>query len=283
MRIDVHTHVFPPQIVGDRSRFFDGEAAFRLLYDSPKARLATVESLLEAMDRDHIDWAVVFGFPWKEVELSARHNDYVLESAAKYGARLIPLACMDPAARKAAAEAERCFANGAYGLGELAVYEQCDTGAALRSFGELIDCCRAAGRLLLIHANEPVGHRYPGKAPLGLDFYYELARLAAGMPLIFAHWGGGLGFYSLLKREAPDVLAQVYYDTAASPFLYRPAIYAEMVRILGPERILFGSDYPLLTPARYDLDLAASGLNPEHAAAIMGGNALHLLQSMQLL
>ena len=38
-----------------------------------------------------------------------------------------------------------------------------------------------------------------------------------------AHWGGGLPFYGLMKKEGPEVLRRVYFDTAASPYLYRPA------------------------------------------------------------
>ena len=37
-----------------------------------------------------------------------------------------------------------------------------------------------------------------------------------------AHWGGGLPFYGLMKKEGPEVLRRVYFDTAASPYLYRP-------------------------------------------------------------
>ena len=66
MRIDIHTHIFPPEIVQDRHRFFDGEPAFQALYDSPRAKLATAESLLEAMTRDGVDRAVAFAFPWQK-------------------------------------------------------------------------------------------------------------------------------------------------------------------------------------------------------------------------
>jgi hypothetical protein len=130
---------------------------------------------------------------------------------------------------------------------------------------------------MLVHANEPVGHVYPGKSSLGLDFYYELARRAAGIPLILAHWGGGLGFFELLRKETREVLHNVYYDTAASPFLYRPEIYSLMRQVLGHERILFGSDYPLLPPARYFEELAQCGLAGEDIAAIVGQNAARLL------
>ena len=277
MRVDVHTHIFPPEIVENRGRFFDGEPAFRMLYDSPKARLATTESLLETMDRDGINRAVAFGFPWQNNELMVRHNDYVLESAAKYAPALIPLACMNPLKPEGPGEAERCLGQGARGLGELAIYGPADPQIALKCLQDLLACCRTQGGIMLMHANEPVGHQYPGKAPLGLDFYYALARLAVGAPLILAHWGGGLGFYELLKKEAPETLKAVYYDTAASPFLYRPAIYARMAAIVGAEKILLGSDYPLIAPARYFEEMTEAGLSSAEIDAISGVNAVRLL------
>jgi hypothetical protein len=277
MRIDVHTHIFPREIVLNRNGFFEGEPVFRLLYDSPKARLTTPEGLLEVMDRDGVDRAVVFGFPWVSSELAARHNDAVLEASVRHAPRLIPFACVNPLAPGAVREAERCLASGATGLGELAVYESCDPRQALDAYAELAACCRSHGSMLLVHANEAVGHNYPGKAPFGLEFYYELVRLAAGIPLVLAHWGGGLCFYELLKRDGPEVLAQVYYDTAASPFVYQSSIYRVMCRALPAGKILFGSDYPLLPPSRYWKEMEEAGLTPEEQTEIAGSNAAHLL------
>ena len=273
MRIDVHTHIFMPEIVERRDRYFAGEPVFKLLYDSPRARLATAETLIEAMDRDGVDYSVVFGFPWQSEELATRHNDYVLEAASRHAPRLIPMGCVNPLAPASTIEAERCLALGAKGLGELAIYANCDTDAALKRYGEIIECCRSHKGVLLVHANEPVGHSYPGKAPLGLDFYYALAGMASDLTLILAHWGGGLCFYELLKKEAPKVLANVYYDTAASPFLYSPAIYNLMAKALGPGKILFGSDYPLLLPQRYFDEMAGTEITAEETRAITGGSA----------
>lgn len=273
MRIDVHTHIFPPEMVGGRESFFEGEPVFRLLYESPRSKLATAETLLDNMDRTGVDRSVVFGFPWQNTELSRRHNDYVLESAARYPDQLIPLACVGPMASGSLQEAERCLKAGARGLGELAVYQACDAQEALQAYGELIQCCRGYGGILLVHANEPIGHVYPGKAPFGLDFYYSLARMCEGMTLILAHWGGGLCFYELLKKEVPQALSSVYYDTAASPFLYRLSIYRMLNEVLGSGKVLFGSDFPLLSPERYFQEIQQSGVGDEEAEAILGGNA----------
>ncbi len=273
MRIDVHTHIFPPEMVERRERFFEGEPVFRLLYESSKSKLATVEMLLENMDRTGVDRSVIFGFPWQDNELSRRHNDYVLESAARHPDRLIPLACVAPMTEGSLEEADRCLSAGARGLGELAVYQACDAQDALKAYQDLIECCRDHGGVLLVHANEPIGHQYPGKAPFGLDFYYALARMSSGMVLILAHWGGGLCFYQLLKKEVPGSLSHVYYDTAASPYLYQASIYSTVSRLVGNEKVLFGSDFPLLSPDRYFREVAEAGLGEREAEAILGGNA----------
>ena len=88
-------------------------------------------------------------------------------------------------------------------------------------------------------------------AKQALKMIYDLVQASAGVKLILAHWGGGLFFYNLLKREVPDSLTDVYFDTAASPFLYKPEIYRLAGNIMGPRKILFGSDYPLIPPSRY--------------------------------
>ncbi len=278
MRIDVHTHIFPPEVVSGRESHFASEPAFELLYGSPRAKLVTAETLLESMDKAGVDRSVVFGFPWVQTELSARHNDYVLEAASRHSPRLIPLACMNPLARESVREAERCLKAGARGLGELAVYEDYSTNDALKRYRDIVECCREFDGILLIHANEPVGHKYPGKAPFGLDFYYDIAKMAAGMDLILAHWGGGLCFYELLKKEAPETLQRVYYDTAASPFLYQPSMYSLMVRALGKGKVLLGTDFPLLGPERYYREMEEAGLTPEEIRAVSGENAMRLFE-----
>ncbi len=276
MKIDVHTHIFSPEVVNHRGLFFTDEAMFQALYGNPKARLATAEILIDAMDKAEIDCSVTFGFPWQNTEVAKRHNDYVLASASKYPSRLVPMGCVNPVAKNALQESERVLQAGARGLGELAIYEHCDESVALDCYKGLIECCRSYNGILLIHANEPIGHSYPGKAPFGLDFYYAIARLAEGLPLILAHWGGGLCFYEMLRKEVPETLDSVYYDTAASPFLYRSEIYTHMTEIVGAERILLGTDYPLLAANRYFDEMANLGLAADVIDAITGGNAARL-------
>jgi hypothetical protein len=62
MIIDCHTHIFPPFIRNNREPLIKADSAFRLLYDSTKAKLVGAAELVEQMDRSGVDQTVVFGF-----------------------------------------------------------------------------------------------------------------------------------------------------------------------------------------------------------------------------
>jgi hypothetical protein len=142
--------------------------------------------------------------------------------------------------------------------------------------------CLEYRRPVMLHVNEPIGHAYPGKSPVTLKQIYRLVQRFPENEIILAHWGGGLLFYSLLKKEVRDTLKKVYVDTAASPFLYKPQMYAVTAAICGAERILFGSDYPLLQPRCYFEEMRDSGLSEKQIKLICGGNAMRLLGTSSL-
>jgi predicted TIM-barrel fold metal-dependent hydrolase len=273
MIIDCHTHIFPPFIRDDREPLLQEDPAFRLLYSSARAKLVGAAALIEQMDRSGVDQTVIFGFPWSDPELTRRHNDYIGEAASRFSGRLLPFVCVDPRTSEAATEVERCLASGMRGVGELAFYTQALDSTVVEILAPIASCCRNYQVPLMIHTNERVGHWYPGKAEVSLKVLYEMIQAFPDNRFILCHWGGGLFVYELLKKEAGEVLSQVAYDTAASPFLYDPTIYAVAVQIIGARRILFGSDYPLLLPDRYFEEMAAAGLTEEDQSWIKGGAA----------
>ncbi len=277
MIIDFHTHIFPAKISQNREKYFQSEPAFKLLYDSPGARLVSAEILIAAMDKSGVDKAVVFGFPWKNQEVFALNNDYIIESVRKYPDRLIGFGCFDPFNAKAEKEAERCLKGSLCGIGELAFYESGINEETLRKLSSVMYICRTEDVPVLIHTNEPVGHNYPGKTPNTLFQIYNLIKKFQGNKIVLAHWGGGIFFFNLLKKEVKEKMKNVYFDTAASPFLYDPRIYLKAKELAGIDKILFGSDFPLLNSSRYFSELEVSGLEKEDIEKICGLNAAKIL------
>lgn len=280
MIIDFHTHVFPPFFRNDRDLFFPDEPAFDLLYNSPESRLAGITDLLANMDDQGIDRSVIFGFPWKKADYFRRHNDYIIESVNKHRERLIGFCCFDPSSGQALDEVVRCLECGLAGVGELALYDSGLSPKMIRSLSGIMDICSQHDVPLLFHTTEPVGHQYAGKQPLIFIQTYDLIKAYPSNRIVLSHWGGGLFFYGLMKKEVRDVLRNVWFDTAASPFLYVPDIYRVAGEIVGHERILFGSDYPLLGPDRYFREMESAGLSRQSIRKISGENAARLLKSL---
>ncbi|MBU0513796.1 MAG: amidohydrolase family protein [Proteobacteria bacterium] len=271
--VDVHVHVFPAKVVAHRERFLKGEPAFEAIYADPDSRLVTAEQLVAAMDEQGVRTSVVMGFPWQQQANLDRHNQTILEAQQRHPGRIIGLGLVNPARGDAAVQAKALLDAGLAGLGELAWYARDIDQEVRRQLGPLATVCAEAGKPLLLHTNESVGHVYPGKAPMTLGALYQLLKNHPRTTWILAHWGGGLFFYALMKKEVDEVFQNVYFDTAASPFLYRPLIYAEACRIVGPDKVLFGSDYPLIEPGRYFREISDAGLTDAQAELILGRNA----------
>ncbi|UCE54654.1 MAG: amidohydrolase [Desulfobacterales bacterium] len=277
MIVDFHTHLFPKAIRENREAYFLAEPAFRHLYESTKSKLVGAKELLNAMDENQVDKSVVFGFPWINSDIIKKHNDYIIEVVEKYSDRLIGLGCLNPASRDAAAEALRCLDAKLCGIGELAFYQSGFDKTALDQLAPIMNMCHERDLPVLIHTNEPVGHTYPGKTPITLNQIYQLIKKFPENKIVLAHWGGGLFFFNLIKREVKESLKNVFFDTAASPFLYDPEIYSVAIKLIGLEKILFGSDYPLLPPKRYFKEMAETGLSDNQITNICGLNAARLL------
>ena len=201
-----------------------------------------------------------------------------MEVVERYPERLIGLCCFDPLNKEAVAEAVRCLEGGLAGIGEIAFYQSGIDNAALDKMTPLMEICHDRDLPFLIHTNEPVGHIYPGKTPNTLKQIYNLVNRFSENKIVLAHWGGGIFFFNLLKKDVKESLKNVYFDTAASPFLYDPQIYRYAKEIAGLDKILFGSDFPLLKPARYFKELEKTGLSKDQIESICGRNAARLLK-----
>ncbi len=275
--IDFHTHIFPAWLRERRDEFIRSDPCFGLLYSEPRARMATADELIASMDEAGIDMSVVLNIGWVSNELCATTNDYILDSVARYPARLVGFCSVQPEAGDAAvAELERCAEGGARGVGELRSDVQGFDLADEKTMRPLVDGALEHGLILLTHSSEPVGHHYPGKGSITPDRLYSFVTAFPGLTVVCAHWGGGLPFYALMP-EVKKALADVFFDTAATPFLYQPRIFSHVSSIIGSDRILLGTDYPLMHQERVIDQIRTSGLSEEDQDDILGASAGRLL------
>ncbi|MDD5093746.1 MAG: amidohydrolase family protein, partial [Dehalococcoidia bacterium] len=121
-----------------------------------------------------------------------------------------------------------------------------------------------------------VGHPYAGKGNVLPGMLYQFITSFPDAPIVCAHWGGGLPFYALMP-EVSQALKHVWFDTAASPFLYKYDIFPHVAAIIGADKILFGSDYPLIAQKRIINDLQKVEIPNKSRDKILGENAQTIL------
>ncbi len=277
MIIDFHTHVVPPEIVRQRERFAARDAWFAELYAHPRAKMATTDDLLASMASDGIDTSVTFPFGWRDPGLIAECNSYVIQAMHDHPGRVIGLAAVQPlAGRHAIAELERCAGAGMPGFGELMPHGQGYDLGDVPLLTPLVEAAQALGLFALTHASEPVGHTYLGKGDVSMVALHAFLAAFPSLRVVAAHWGGGFPFYELMP-EVRALAANLWYDSAASAYLYRPEVFATVARAAGPHKILWGSDFPLLGQRRMVEYARAGGLSEGDLALALGGNAAALL------
>ena len=276
MLVDAHVHVLPDRVRAELDAVAAADPWFGACHARPGAAVESPDGLVAAMDGMNVDVAVCFTWPFADPALCAEANDWLAAQVRRHPGRLIGFGVVQPADPGAAEEALRCARLGLRGIGELNADAQ---GWALEDTDAVTPLARAcveAGLPWNLHCSEPVGHAYPGKGTATPDRIAALADRHPDLQLVCAHLGGGLPLYA----DMPEVRAlcrRLWFDTAAVPFLYDPTVYASVVGLIGADRLLLGSDHPLLGVGRYLDALSASGLDGNALEAIRGGTATALL------
>jgi len=292
MLIDSHVHLYPPVVNRDPAGWAkrQGEPHWALL--STRRRqdgravqgFPDVAALLRAMDAAGIAQAVLLGWYWERPETCALQNRFYARCVRAHPDRLAAFATVHPAAGRKVAmeEVRRAEGEGLSGLGELSPHSQ-GYKVSDATFGAVL---RLAARLKLpvnLHVTDPDSRQYPGRVATPLKDFMWLTRTYPETTFILAHWGGLLP----LRHPAMLKLTNVHYDTAASPLLYDEGIWRRFLALVPPERVLFGSDYPLNVYPRLDAqpamarlvaELHRSGLTADQLRAVAGRNMVRLLK-----
>ena len=270
MIVDAHVHLFPPAVVADRAAYLARDAWFRQLYAADRARLASAEDLLQEMDASGVARCVVAAFPWRDQGLCEDHNAHF--RTLKHDRFKLLCTVQPRAGQRAVDELRRCLDEGFGGLGEMNVDAQGVELSDDEFWPPLVAALVDARATLMLHCSEPVGHAYPGKGQNTPDKLYTFALKHPELKIVAAHWGGGLPFYYLMPELGPS-LPNLYFDSAATEYLYDHRVFETVIGLAGADRALFGSDYPLLSQQRALSHARACDVAPEHHDAVFGGNA----------
>lgn len=284
--IDSHVHCYPAEVIADPARWGSdrGEWHWLELVTKGPQGWADPESLIRTMDAEGVERVVLQGWYWQNPATVVEQNRWHAQWVDQFPDRFWAMASFHPDLPDPVAELEGARIWGARGVGEILPQVQATAAWGHPAWATVFSWTSLVGWPVCVHVTEPVGHDYPGKCPTPLDETVQVIEQWASQQWILAHWGGGLPFYSLNPRVA-KVLKHVWYDTAASPLLYKPNVWRIVNELVGSERILFGSDFPLrLYPRRQELPGWASILdeiraqipNQADLEKLLFGNAMTL-------
>jgi len=279
--IDAHVHLYMPEASLAPQAWADarGEVHWATLVTrrrrdgTPVQGFSTVDELLRDMDVAGVQRAVLLGWYWENHATCVEQNLFYAACLKAYPERFLAFATVHTAAgAEALEEVRRARDAGFCGIGELSPHAQ-HISLGDSNWRALL---KLAGELKLpvnLHVTDPRSKPYPGRVDTPLSDFIALAREFPATKFILAHWGGGLAF-----DPENRALANVYYDTAASPLLYGPEVWAKA----PPGRVLFGTDYPLVlypktSPHADFARLLREAENGAAEAGIFGGNAKRLL------
>jgi len=280
--IDAHVHLYPPEVNRDPVAWATvcGEGHWARLCTRRRKdgrqvqAFPSVEELLRAMDAGGVARAVLLGWYWERPATCRRQNRFYAECVRTHPDRFSAFATLHPGAGLEQTLEEIGFAreSGLIGLGELSPHSQ-GYGIGDPVFRAALERAGKLGMPVNLHVTDPQSKPYPGRVETPLADFISLARELPATKFILAHWGGGLAF-----GAESQALENVYFDTAASPLLYGPEVWTNAPR----ERVLFGSDYPLILYPQNSTNAEFSGLLAEANeagadAGVFAGNAAKLL------
>lgn len=256
--IDCHCHVYPDKVA---RRAVEGIGAF---YDLPMCCDGTLRDLTEKGAAAGITHYLIFSVATKPSQTRSI-NEFIAALARDSGGRMTGLGTLHPDSPDLEGDIAHLEELGLKG-----VKLHPDTqGFKLDDYRCLKIYSLCEGRLpLLLHTGD---RRYDYSNPNRLK---PILEIYPGLTVIAAHLGG----WSIWEEAAQELhgYPNLYVDCSSSLFALTPARAAELIRLYGSDRVLFGTDYPMWLPLEEVARFNALPLEEEERQRILHGNAERL-------
>lgn len=274
--------------------------------------LSSLDERIARMDRMAVDVQAVSPSPqqfyWAEPALGTRlsrlQNEHVAGMVAERPGQFVGLGSV-PLQDPAAAVAELEYLFGTLGLRGV----QVSTYVAGTEVGDPLlepfwEAAAALGAIVFMHPlgfshgerfrdfyfNNAIAHPVESALALASLIFNGVLHRHPSLKLVVAHGGGYLPFHPSrldhawrvrpecrdhIDRPPSEYLKQVYVDTV----VYTPESVDRLVKFLGVEHVLLGTDYPFDMGEDDPVGLVerTPGLAPRERALLCGGNAARLL------
>jgi len=278
--LDMHVHI---EKDGHGHLSLDGELmdASAAYFKATDNRTPTVADIAERYRNANMA-AVVFTVDARSATgHAALSSEDIATEAADHADVLIPFGSVDPRRGEAAVEQAQCLVHE-YGVQGFKFHPSLQGFAPNdEQFNPLWETIEQLGVPALFHTGQNgIGAGLPGGRGIKLRYSNPLLLddIGADFPnltLILAHpsvpW----------QAEAISMavhMSNIFIDLSGwSPKYFPSELVAAAGRTLK-RKVLFGSDYPLISPERWISDFESLDINPEVRPGILKGNAIQLLR-----
>ncbi len=259
MIIDAHAHIFPDKIAQKAS---DGISAFyggmRVRYDG------TLGALFEEGGAAGVDRYIVQSVATVPTQVRAI-NDFISRCVEKYPDKLIGFGALHPDYPDIKGEVERIISLGLKGVKLHSDFQQFHIDDEFAF--QIYEACE--GRLpILFHVGDD---RYDFSSP------ERLLRVVKKFPKLMVIAAHLAGWSEWDKGAALFEHSGVYADCSSSLYAMTPEHAAELIRKIGVDRVMWGTDYPMWSAAEELERFNRLPLSDEERRMILSENALRLL------
>jgi aminocarboxymuconate-semialdehyde decarboxylase len=310
--VDFHAHLIDPQVYRETQAF----SIFAQTTDASRAasvlaRMADLDQRIAAMDAMGVGVQVLSSSlvhqcsydtePETALRLDAAMNDTIARAVATHPDRFRGLGSVPlQAPELAVSELTRCMHDlGLSGVTISTRVRELEIGdASLRPFWETAESLEAAVFIHPAGNHEPrfrkwqlwnsIGQSFEEAMAIASLFYEGILDAHPRLRIVVSHGGGYMPFYlgriarnyvekpatSINMSKAPiDYLRMLHYDSC----VYDADTLAHLIALVGAERIVMGSDYPVgeMKPADFVRDCAA--LDEAGQQLVLAGNAARLI------
>ena len=227
--IDFHAHIFPDKLAEKAAK------SIGKFYDFPMSNNGSVNALLESSKSFNVEHFVVHSVATTRHQVESI-NDFIYEEMTR-NSRFIGFMTLHPdmTREEIRFEVERNMARGLQGIKLHPDFQKffVDDKEVYKLYEEV------EGKLpILFHAGDK---RYDFSAP---ERIANIAKEFPNLTCVAAHLGGYNRWHEYKYYENLD---NVYFDSSSTSFFFDPKDNANLIDILGIDRVFFGTDFPMWT------------------------------------
>jgi len=276
--IDVHVHPPTKEFMIDSGGRHVEAAAKKFGHT---IELRTFEQMLDEYTNCGVEKLVLFAWDAETASHMPRvTNEFVAKAAHRYPERIVGFASVDPHKKSAVKDLD--YAIRELGLAGLKLHPQAQAFEPNDpAYYPIYSKCVELGVPVTFHTGSTYwGAGLEGGGGIKLRFSDPmlLDDVAADFPdlkVIMAHPGWPWQDEQLAIATHKS---NVYIDLSGwSPKYFQPLLVTYMSKMI-PQKFLFGTDYPMLSPRRWLLDFEGLGLSSEIKNMVLRENAKKLLK-----